>query len=55
VVKADGLAAGKGVIVCKRRNDALDAIDRISRRKEFGAAGMQMIIEERLEGQEAVC
>jgi phosphoribosylamine--glycine ligase len=53
VVKADGLAAGKGVIVCKRRNDALDAIDRISRRKEFGAAGMQMIIEERLEGQEA--
>ncbi len=53
VVKADGLAAGKGVIVCKRRNDALDAIDRISRRKEFGSAGVQMIIEERLEGQEA--
>ncbi|QDV28035.1 phosphoribosylamine--glycine ligase [Aureliella helgolandensis] len=53
VVKADGLAAGKGVIVCKRRNDALEAIDRISRRKEFGAAGMQMLIEERLDGQEA--
>lgn len=53
VVKADGLAAGKGVIVCKRRNDALEAIDRIARRKEFGAAGTQMIIEERLEGQEA--
>ncbi|MCA9132640.1 MAG: phosphoribosylamine--glycine ligase [Planctomycetales bacterium] len=53
VVKADGLAAGKGVIVCKRRNDALEAIDRIARRKEFGAAGMQMVIEERLEGQEA--
>lgn len=53
VVKADGLAAGKGVVVCKRRPDALDAIDRISRRKEFGAAGTQMIIEERLEGQEA--
>lgn len=53
VVKADGLAAGKGVIVCKRRSDALEAIDRISRRKEFGAAGAQMIIEERLEGQEA--
>lgn len=53
VVKADGLAAGKGVIVCKRRQDALDAIDRISRRKEFGSAGAQMIIEERLEGQEA--
>ncbi len=53
VVKADGLAAGKGVIVCKRRNDAMEAIDRIARRKEFGSAGAQMIIEERLEGQEA--
>ncbi|MEC8556822.1 MAG: phosphoribosylamine--glycine ligase [Planctomycetota bacterium] len=53
VVKADGLAAGKGVIVCKRRNDALEAVDRIARRKEFGSAGAQMIIEERLEGQEA--
>ncbi|MFN3193486.1 MAG: phosphoribosylamine--glycine ligase [Aureliella sp.] len=53
VVKADGLAAGKGVIVCKRREDALEAIDRIARRKEFGTAGAQMIIEERLEGQEA--
>lgn len=53
VVKADGLAAGKGVIVCKRRDDALEAIDRISRRREFGKAGSQMIIEERLEGPEA--
>lgn len=53
VVKADGLASGKGVIVCKRRTDALDAIDRISRRKEFGIAGSQMVIEDRLEGQEA--
>lgn len=53
VVKADGLAAGKGVIVCKKRNDALEAIDRIARRKEFGSAGMQMVIEERLEGDEA--
>ena len=53
VVKADGLASGKGVIVCKRRTDALDAIDRISRRKEFGIAGSQMVIEDRLDGQEA--
>jgi phosphoribosylamine---glycine ligase len=53
VVKADGLASGKGVIVCKRRPDALEAIDRISRNKEFGAAGTQLIVEERLEGQEA--
>ena len=53
VVKADGLAAGKGVVVCKRRDDALEAIDRIARRREFGKAGNQIIIEERLEGQEA--
>ena len=53
VVKADGLAAGKGVIVCQTRRDALDAIDRIARQKEFGAAGKQFIIEERLDGQEA--
>ncbi len=53
VVKADGLAAGKGVVVCKRRDDALEAIDRISRKREFGKAGNQIIIEEKLEGQEA--
>ncbi|HND53085.1 MAG TPA: phosphoribosylamine--glycine ligase [Pirellulaceae bacterium] len=53
VVKADGLAAGKGVIVCKTRADVLDAIDRIMRRKEFGAAGQSVVIEERLDGEEA--
>ena len=53
VVKADGLAAGKGVIVCHTRRDALEAIDRIARQKEFGAAGKQLIIEERLDGEEA--
>ena len=53
VVKADGLAAGKGVIVCNRRRDALDAIDRIARKREFGDAGKQFIIEDRLDGQEA--
>src|SRR5204862_3333242 len=53
VVKADGLAAGKGVIVCSSRRDALAAIDRIARHNEFGAAGRQFIIEERLHGQEA--
>jgi len=52
VVKADGLAAGKGVIVCSSRRDALGAIDRIARQKEFGTAGRQLIIEERLHGQE---
>jgi phosphoribosylamine--glycine ligase len=53
VVKADGLAAGKGVIVCHTRRDALEAIDRIARQREFGAAGKQLVIEERLDGQEA--
>ena len=53
VVKADGLAAGKGVIVCSTRNEALEAIDRISSRREFGEAGNELIIEERLFGQEA--
>jgi len=53
VVKADGLAAGKGVVVCSTRAEALDAIDRIGRQKEFGDAGDQLILEERLDGQEA--
>jgi phosphoribosylamine--glycine ligase len=53
VVKADGLAAGKGVIVCDNREQALDAVERIAIRKEFGEAGNQLIIEERLHGQEA--
>jgi phosphoribosylamine--glycine ligase len=52
VVKADGLASGKGVIVCSRREEVLDAIDRIGRKSEFGKAGLQMVIEERLEGPE---
>jgi phosphoribosylamine--glycine ligase len=53
VVKADGLAAGKGVVVCKTRRDALDAIERIMRRREFGDAGKEVIMEERLDGEEA--
>ena len=53
VVKADGLAAGKGVIVCESRAEALEAIDRIASRKEFGEAGNELIIEEKLVGQEA--
>ncbi|MEO1525673.1 MAG: phosphoribosylamine--glycine ligase [Planctomycetota bacterium] len=53
VVKADGLAAGKGVIVCETREDALQAIDRIAGQREFGEAGNELIIEERLIGQEA--
>ncbi|HEV3256126.1 MAG TPA: phosphoribosylamine--glycine ligase [Gemmataceae bacterium] len=53
VVKADGLAAGKGVIVCNTTEEALAAIDRIMVREEFGLpAGRQVVIEKRLEGQE---
>jgi len=52
VVKADGLAAGKGAIVCSSREEALLAIERIGRAREFGRAGDQLIIEERLSGEE---
>ena len=53
VVKADGLAAGKGVIVCDNREQAIEAVERIAGEKEFGEAGSQLVIEERLVGQEA--
>lgn len=53
VVKADGLAAGKGVIVCDNREQALEAVDRIAGKREFGEAGDQLVIEERLHGHEA--
>lgn len=51
VVKADGLAAGKGVIVCRNRDQALEAIERVY--QEFGDAAKQIVIEERLDGEEA--
>ncbi|MEX0792972.1 MAG: phosphoribosylamine--glycine ligase [Pirellulaceae bacterium] len=53
VVKADGLAAGKGVTVCRKAEDAMEAIDLIARQKIFGEAGSQIVIEERLDGEEA--
>ncbi len=53
VIKADGLAAGKGAIVCGTRDEALEAIDIIARQKQFGDAGNKMIIEDRLQGIEA--
>ena len=52
VVKADGLAAGKGVAVCRDRAAAIEAVIRIARDKVFGDAGNQLVIEERLDGQE---
>ena len=53
VVKADGLAAGKGVVVCSDRDEAMEAVEQIARQKVFGAAGDRLVIEERLDGQEA--
>jgi len=53
VIKADGLAAGKGVFVCKSVKEARDAIDEIMEKKTFGASGDRLLIEECLEGEEA--
>jgi phosphoribosylamine--glycine ligase len=53
VVKADGLAAGKGVAVCQRREEALEAIAKIMKERVFGDAGNRVIIEECLFGEEA--
>jgi phosphoribosylamine--glycine ligase len=53
VVKADGLAAGKGVFVCRGRSEAIEAVNAIAAKKEFGDAGNQLVIEERLDGHEA--
>jgi phosphoribosylamine--glycine ligase len=52
VVKADGLAAGKGVVVCKNTEEAIRAVERIMTREEFGKAGRQIVVEKRLEGEE---
>lgn len=53
VVKADGLAAGKGVFPCNTPDEAHAAIDRIMTQREFGSAGDAIIIEEFLDGEEA--
>ncbi len=53
VVKADGLAAGKGVIVAKSLEEALEAVDLILVKKAFGDAGQKLIVEECLKGEEA--
>lgn len=52
VVKADGLAAGKGVIVCDDAAQARDAVRRIMVEREFGDAGARVVVEERLSGRE---
>ena len=53
VIKADGLAAGKGVIVCDSKDEAEKSIDMMLVDKKFGDAGSSIIIEERIDGIEA--
>ena len=53
VVKADGLAAGKGVILCQTDDEAYGAIDKIMTGRAFGSAGDEVVVEELLEGEEA--
>ncbi|MGC8723229.1 MAG: phosphoribosylamine--glycine ligase [Acidobacteriota bacterium] len=53
VLKADGLAAGKGVLICQDLGEALEGTTRILRRREFGGAGGRMIVERFVTGEEA--
>ncbi len=53
VIKADGLAAGKGVIIAADEEEALSAIDQIMVHKDFGASGDKIVLEEFLTGTEA--
>jgi phosphoribosylamine--glycine ligase len=53
VIKADGLAAGKGVIIAPTRTDAEVALDRVLRQRQFGQAGAKVVIEDFLAGEEA--
>ena len=53
VIKADGLAAGKGVIIANSTEEAVEAIEQCMEDKEFGEAGSKVVIEEFLEGEEA--
>lgn len=52
VIKASGLAKGKGVVVPATLDEAVGALDRMLRRREFGDAGSKVVVEERLEGYE---
>ncbi|MBM09010.1 MAG: phosphoribosylamine--glycine ligase [Magnetovibrio sp.] len=53
VIKADGLAAGKGVVICRSQNEAYATIDHMMKEGQFGAAGTTVVIEEFMEGEEA--
>ena len=53
VVKADGLAAGKGVFICQTLDQALEAVDATMRARTLGAAGDRVVVEDCLQGEEA--
>ncbi len=53
VIKADGLAAGKGVVVCQTRDEAVRALEEISDPSSFGSAGSTVVVEEFMNGEEA--
>ncbi|MBU2548795.1 MAG: phosphoribosylamine--glycine ligase [Proteobacteria bacterium] len=53
VVKADGLAAGKGVLICPTTRDAVEALDQIMKARAFGSAGDRVVVEDCLVGEEA--
>lgn len=53
VVKADGLAAGKGVIICQTEEEAVESMEKMLVARAFGEAGQRIVIEEFLEGEEA--
>ena len=52
VLKADGLALGKGVLICNTREEAIDGVKEIMQDKKFGNAGNRMVIEEFMTGRE---
>jgi len=52
VIKADGLCAGKGVLVARNQNEAASFVERAMRKREFGEGGAQILMEEALEGEE---
>lgn len=52
VLKADGLAGGKGVVICEDQSQAEDALEIMMKERKFGNAGDRIVIEEFLEGQE---
>ncbi|MBN2493241.1 MAG: phosphoribosylamine--glycine ligase [Deltaproteobacteria bacterium] len=55
VVKADGLAAGKGVLLCRDSTEAEQAIAQLMEERAFGGAGSRVVVEAFLEGEEASC